>query len=334
MMRTSNVFSFLCLVLTCLSLIGCKPKRPRGILSEGKMEDVMVDFHLAQGMAETVEGGDREAARYKYIQAVFRKHNITEADFDSSLVYYFKNSENFLEIYKNVSLKVQAQAEKFGVDARATQNQYSHLTDQGDTANIWTDHGNACIIPNRLQNIYQFALFSDSTFQKGDAFIWHFHTEYITEGMDRDAYAVFTLQYDNDSIVSVTQNIRGNNNFDLEFTPKPPLDTVMLRKMNGFVYMPLMRPEEKTLMVLMLQDLSMIRMHPEKKDTVVLADTIPADSLQEDTLPAASLEKRLSPMELRDKQPHDRKINVVKEKPAQPTRRSQRNRNTRRRYQL
>ena len=329
-----NALSFLSLTLACIVLVGCKPKRPKGILSEGKMEKVMVDYHLAQGMAEAANEGDLEATRYKYIQAVFKKHHITEAEFDSSLVYYFENSEKFFEIYKNVSLKVQAQAEKFGVDARATQNQYSHLTEQGDTANIWTDHPYACIIPNRLQNIYQFTLTADSSYQTGDAFIWHFHTQYITERFDREAYAVFTLHYSNDSIVSVTQNVRGNNNFDIKFTPKSPLDTVMLRKMNGFVYMPTLQHDESGLMVLMLQDLSMIRMHPEKKDTTAV-DSTQTDSLLKDTLPVSS-EKRLSPLELRDKQPHNRKINVTKDKPLRNnnTRQNQRNRKVRRRYQL
>lgn len=334
MMKTGNASAFLCLCLLCFFLMGCKPKRPKGILSEGKMEKVMVDYHLAQGMADAANEGDLEATRYKYIQAVFKKHHITEAEFDSSLVYYFEHSEKFFEIYKNVSLKVQAQAEKFGVDARATHNQYSHLTNQGDTANIWTDHSNACIIPNRLQNIYQFTISSDSTFQKGDAFIWHFHTQYITQGFDRETYAVFTLQYDNDSVVSVTQPIRGNNNFDLRFTPTAPLDTVMLRKMNGFVFMPTFQPNEKGLMVLLLQDISMIRMHPEKKDTTAV-DSTSTDSLLHDTLPASS-EKRLTPLEIREMQQHDKKINVTKEKPLRNnnTRRNQGNRKVRRRYQL
>lgn len=326
--------SFLCLTLACFVLMGCKPKRPKGILSESKMEKVMVDYHLAQGMAEAAESGDVEATRYKYIQAVFRKHNITEAAFDSSLVYYFENSEKFLEIYKNVSLKVQAQAEKFGVDARATQNQYSHLTNQGDTANIWTDHTNACIIPDKLHNIYQFVLTSDSTYQAGDAFIWHFHTQYITPGIDREAFAVLTLQYENDSVVSVTQHIRGNNNFDIKYTPSEPLDTVNLRKMNGFIFMPTLQPGENGMMVLLLQDLSMIRMHPEKKDTVLVDSTL-TDTLNVDTLQPMPSANRLSPLELRDKQPHSRKINVTKEKPIRNTsKRTKRNTKVRRRYQL
>ena len=97
MMRISNTSAFICLALVCFSFMGCKPKRPNGILSEGKMEKVMVDYHLAQGMAEAANEGDLEATRYKYIQAVFKKHHITDAEFDSSLVYYFENSEKFLE---------------------------------------------------------------------------------------------------------------------------------------------------------------------------------------------------------------------------------------------
>ena len=331
----SNAFSLFFFALVCFVLVGCKPERPKGILSEYKMEKVMVDYHLAQGMAETANDGDVEATRYKYIQAVFLKHHITEAEFDSSLVYYFENSEKFLEIYKNVSLKVQAQAEKYGIDARATKNHYSHLTDQGDTANIWTDFPNTCIIPNKFQNIYQFSLMADSTFRAGDSFIWHFHTQYITQGYDRETYAVFTLQYENDSVVCVPQHIRGNNNFDIRFTPTAPLDTVMLHKMSGFVYMPTLQPNEKGLMVLLLQDLSMIRMHPEIKDTTVV-DSTQTDSTQIDTLAAPSSEKRLSPMELRDMQQHDKKINVSKEKPLRNnnSKRNQRNRNVRRRYQL
>ena len=49
----SNAFVFCCLTLASCVLMGCKPKRPKGILSESKMENVMVDYHLAQGMAET-----------------------------------------------------------------------------------------------------------------------------------------------------------------------------------------------------------------------------------------------------------------------------------------
>ena len=42
----SNAFVFCCLTFASCVLVGCKPKRPSGILSESKMENVMVDYHI------------------------------------------------------------------------------------------------------------------------------------------------------------------------------------------------------------------------------------------------------------------------------------------------
>jgi len=75
------------------------------------MTDVLVDFHLAQGMAEA-QGDNSEVTRYKFIQAVFKKHRITEAVFDSSMIYYSGRAEEFTHIYDNVVTRVQAQAER------------------------------------------------------------------------------------------------------------------------------------------------------------------------------------------------------------------------------
>ena len=43
-------------------LVGCKPSKPSGVLSESRMVKILVDYHLAQGMAE---GNDNETeSRY------------------------------------------------------------------------------------------------------------------------------------------------------------------------------------------------------------------------------------------------------------------------------
>jgi hypothetical protein len=45
-MRNLKSIAVLCLVAV---LASCKPPLPDGVLSEGKMERVLYDFHLAQG---------------------------------------------------------------------------------------------------------------------------------------------------------------------------------------------------------------------------------------------------------------------------------------------
>ena len=51
-------------------LVACTPQRPSGVLSEGKMEDILYDYHLALAMVQN-EGGD-ETQRFIYKDAVLR----------------------------------------------------------------------------------------------------------------------------------------------------------------------------------------------------------------------------------------------------------------------
>ena len=94
-----------------LLLMGCKPSRPAGIIGPGEMEDILVDYHLAQGMAESTSDS-RESTNFRFIQAVFRKHGVTEAEFDSSMVYYSSDAKQLADIYNNVTARVDAEAQR------------------------------------------------------------------------------------------------------------------------------------------------------------------------------------------------------------------------------
>ena len=45
----------------CMSLTGCKPSLPDDVLSQGKMEDILYDYHLALAMVQN-EGAMRRSA--------------------------------------------------------------------------------------------------------------------------------------------------------------------------------------------------------------------------------------------------------------------------------
>ena len=61
---------WMCGILCVLLLGACQPDVPSGILSEDDLEEVLYDYHLAQGAAENT-GGDMEIQRYLYVQSVF-----------------------------------------------------------------------------------------------------------------------------------------------------------------------------------------------------------------------------------------------------------------------
>lgn len=77
--------------------------RPKGVLNSGKMADVLVEMHKTDATLSErnlIFGRyDTKAPYYKYI---FKKYGITQAEFDSSLVWYTKNPQRFENVYDNV----------------------------------------------------------------------------------------------------------------------------------------------------------------------------------------------------------------------------------------
>ena len=315
-------------LLLMLCVVACKPSKPQGVISEGKMQNVLVDYHLAQGMAENMSG-NREENQYMLVQAVFRKHHITEAQFDTSLIYYSTHSEDFAKMYKVVNARIEAKANAMGVEAEP-QSIYAHLTNQGDTANIWIERPLIALRPTRLDNIYIFSLRADSTFRPGDSFVWHFRSYYVLQGNNREAFAQLVVYYENDSVEGRSQFIRADTEIDVRVDPGKGKDSLQIKSLSGYVYLPISSQDPKVFRLLTLTDIALVRFHkiiPTEK-TGLASDSLNLDSIQADTSAVTSQpHQRLTPQQMRDAQPRERTINVVKEKAVNPNLRPTRRRN-------
>ena len=306
-MRRLTSYLILLASYTCFS---CSPSRPHGILSKKKMTDMLVDYHLAQGMAEA-QGENVDVIRYKYIQAVFKKHRVTEAVFDSSMVYYSGRGDEFTHIYDDVVTRVQAQAERLGLESSSNQDRFASLTSEGDTANIWLGKDFACIVANPVQCVYSFQMKTDSTFKAGDSFIWRFKTQFVGRSMNNEAIALLSFYYDNDTVCCVTDLIRFTPKTELRYTPDIDLDTLNLRTISGFVYLPLTTDADQP-KPLLVSSMQLIRMH--KRQPIVKRTREVVDTVAVDTLPQERGE-RLSPLQKRESLPREKKIHVTKENP-------------------
>lgn len=300
--------------LFILLLLACSPSLPSGVLDEDKMEDVLVDYHLAQGMAEA-QGDNSDITRYKYIQAVFRKHRITEAQFDSSMVYYSGRAEDFLLIYNNVVTRVQAQAERMGLEAEATRDRFATLSNEGDTANIWLGKDFACITGNPVGCVWSFQMKADSTFRHGDSFIWRFKTQFVARSMNNEAVVLLNFYYDKDTVACITDLLRNSPKNEIHYTPDKAIDSLDLRSISGFIYLPPVRGSDPP-KPLLVSEIKLIRMHKkvEIAEPKVETDSLEADTLDLDTIPEEKSE-RLTPLQVRESQPRKRTIHVTKENP-------------------
>ncbi len=78
-------------------------QQPNGLLTQDEMVAVLTDIHLIEG-ARTglVIMGDSVGGVNEHYKAFFVKHNVTQAQYDSSFVYYSKNPKIFDKIYERV----------------------------------------------------------------------------------------------------------------------------------------------------------------------------------------------------------------------------------------
>ena len=91
------------------ALVGC---RPRGVLSNREMRDVLYDLHRVDGALQVAGygyGHSQEVAGY--YKNVLDDHGITQAQFDSSLVWYTDNPQIFNKIYPKVLERLEADLE-------------------------------------------------------------------------------------------------------------------------------------------------------------------------------------------------------------------------------
>lgn len=83
-------------------MVSCN-NRPEGVMSKSEMIDFLTDLHKLDGTLATKGiGTTQNRENIYYYNSLLKKHEITQANFDSSLVWYSKNPKNFAKIYAQV----------------------------------------------------------------------------------------------------------------------------------------------------------------------------------------------------------------------------------------
>ena len=112
--QISNIkYQLLIGMLAAILLVGCRPK---GILHSGEMRAILADLHKTDGLMQ-VQGlnfGHDEVRNIYYAQ-VLEKHGITQAQFDSSIVWYTAHPVLFDKIYPKVQADLKAEHEAFKI---------------------------------------------------------------------------------------------------------------------------------------------------------------------------------------------------------------------------
>lgn len=211
MFRFLRLLWFLPLLLPALS--ACKPGVPDDVLPAGRIEDVLYDYHLAQGLARQAAPDSLDYYTRLYRQAVLAKYDLTEAAFDRSMIWYERHTEQLGKIYERL-------AERLG-DASASRSGERRLaagerSASGDTLNIWRG-SSVILLQSKGVNHYVYTERPDTAVRAGDRLRWEFLVNWYYHEGEREATACMTVYYTGDSVASVYQrlNLTGPQNLTL-----------------------------------------------------------------------------------------------------------------------
>lgn len=299
-------------LLFCVS--SCKPSLPSGVLSKGKMTDILYDYHLALAMAHMDDNGDKGQS-LAYREAVLRKHDVTSAEFDSSMVYYMRHTELLEDVYKDLTDRYNNEITAMGGSAKEG-GEFANLSATGDTANVWNLATSMVFMPVQPFNSTSFDIKVDSTFHKGDRLMLDFDAQFIYQDGMRNGVAMLAVQFGNDSIAQRTIMIQSTQHYSVELSDA---DSLGIKSVKG--YFMLMNDDngtgvssQTTLKLMFLEHIKLIRMHPQKPVAAPAGSSSSAssDSLRKDSASSASSSS--------GEKPGEQTFEMSSQKPVHPIR--------------
>ena len=175
----NNKFRFhLCLVcILVFAVAGCKVKKPNDVISESEMENLLYDYHLAKSMGDNLPYSENYKKEL-YIDAVFRKYGTTQAAFDSSMVWYTRNTELLSKIYDKVRKRLKDEQELVG-DLIAKRDKKPKMTTPGDSIDVWPWQRMVRLTGEMMNNQFIFTLPTDSNYKDRDTLVWKVNYRFL-----------------------------------------------------------------------------------------------------------------------------------------------------------
>ena len=292
--------------LLFLFLFAACDDRPKDVLSRGKMEDVLYDYHIMQGIIDELPSEEREAKAQDYMNAVFQKHDITQAQFDSSIVYYNRHTKELYKIYTNIKERYTTVNDEIQL-VNGNNDMMAIFATGGDTTNLWNGAKLLTLRNKDLLNRESFTIFADTSFRRQDQFILTLQPVFIKERKeDYDIHLQVGLSvlYKSGKHVGTTRFVNNNSLQQLTLQTSKDED---IKSVTGFFYY---KGKTTTRNLCLIDNISLVRMHQkDAQQAEAHADTVKTDTLANDTMPRPE-QRRLSPEELRQLNKSGEHINI------------------------
>lgn len=263
-----NLFFTICLLLILFA--SCQVKTPEDIIQPDKMETLLYDYHIVQAMGNDVNSMQEYHVKL-YYEYLFKKHDVTKALFDSSLVWYTRHPAHLTKIYANLKERLDNEVTIMQEEKNLEKAMFQISEDVTiDTLELWTGMSVTELTRVPYNNRLLFSFKSDSAFVAGDSLVLRLNTRFFSEQKKlQNMYAAILVAYKNAPTKSYAINIDKSGSYTLQ-VPRDYDSTI--KELSGFIYYNDNDDSIKSGVV--LSDLSLLRIHPP------ITEEFEADSIQ------------------------------------------------------
>lgn len=262
MKRNLTKFAIGGIFITCILLSACKKGIPRGIIKPSEMENVLYDYQMAQTMSGDLSYDD-EYKKALYTDYVFRKYNITQAQFDSSMVWYTREAEELTIIYENVKKRLKEQQNVLNHQI-ALRDKKPLITAEGDTVDVWYADRMYRLTDSPLTNKLEFHVPADVNFKIHDSFIWKLRYTFPQKENTGSVIMALSVYFENDSVVSSVKYIKHSGITSIRLKSD---STFNIKEVRGFVYFNGMNGKS-----VILDQITLVRYHETENERKGILD--------------------------------------------------------------
>jgi hypothetical protein len=97
--------SYLILGLFALLLVSCEAE-VKPLIEDEKMVKILADIHLSEIAAQTLTMKQKDTMIAKYYSQIMDIHEVSRADFDSTVVFLKQNPTKMAKIYEKVMERI------------------------------------------------------------------------------------------------------------------------------------------------------------------------------------------------------------------------------------
>lgn len=206
-MKSLPVISFC--AAAALAAVACS-KVPEGVIAPDDMARLMADVHTGEAVIELNRSDyQNDSMKQTMKQSVLLRHGVTSEQFDSSLAWYGRHIDVYMDVYDATIEILERRLLETG-NSIAAENA---LSIDGDSVDVWPNPRYISLTDRLPSRFVSFNFGRDPNWKKGDSYTWRAKVFHSTDNMEW----LIGVEYDDGGAEWHTTTMNGTGMKDISF---------------------------------------------------------------------------------------------------------------------